>query len=163
MRQRSGAASRGALLDAGHPDRQPEPAIAFRSTLRAGKVHPGLLHLARSTSHAFDFPWRTLGIPVALLTVMLTDFIAFAGLAVLYFAYDLHVNGFQPVRSRGWTASPERRSPAMVLRLTAGRIRGRRKGAFAAGNSRCRRSAEGSARMPTARRLVLGEVTRGPV
>lgn len=75
---------------------------------------------------------------------MLINLITFAGLTILYFAYDLYVNRFRPVRSREWTASPEQRSPAMVLRFTAGRIRGRRKAAFAAGNTRRRRSAEGS-------------------
>ena len=75
---------------------------------------------------------------------MLINLITFAGLTILYFAYDLYVNRFRPVRSREWTASPEQRSPAMVLRFTAGRIRGRPKAAFAAGNARRRRSAEGS-------------------
>jgi hypothetical protein len=69
------------------------------------------------TSHrrrhgAFDFSRPTPGIVVALLTVMLINLITFAGLTILYFAYDLYVNRFRPVRSREWTASPEQRSPA---------------------------------------------------
>ena len=108
-------------------------------------MHPGLLHLALSTPRAFDFSSPTLGIVVALLTVMLTNLITFAGLTILYFAYDLYVNRFEPVRSREWTASQEQRSPAVVLRFTAGRIRGRRIGAFATGNTRRSRSAERSA------------------
>jgi hypothetical protein len=58
---------------------------------------------------------------------MLINLITFAGITIFYFAYDLYVNRFQPLRSREWIASREQRTPAIVLRFTAGRIRGTRK------------------------------------
>src|SRR2546427_7419169 len=41
--------------DTRYPDRQPELAIASHETLRAGEVHPALLHLAPSTPRCVRF------------------------------------------------------------------------------------------------------------
>jgi hypothetical protein len=63
---------------------------------------------------------------------MLIDLITFAGLTILYFAYDLYVSRLQPAFSRDRTAEQEQRAPVVVLRF--------RKAAFATGPTARRRA-----------------------
>jgi len=72
---------------------------------------------------------------------MFVDLITFVGLTILYFAYDLYVNRFQPARSRPQRATREQRTPATVLRFVAGPIRGMRHPAFETRNTARRRVA----------------------
>ena len=52
---------------------------------------------------------------------VLIDLATFAGLTILYVAYDLYVSRLQPARSRARTATREQRTPATVLRFATDR------------------------------------------
>jgi hypothetical protein len=58
---------------------------------------------------------------------VIIDLATFAGVAILYVAYDLYVNRLQPTRSRDRTATREQRTRATVLPFVALPLRGDRK------------------------------------